>query len=93
MTDPRFATPARTAIALLLALAAPSSPAGDPALRLARASADGAGGGIAEGATYTMVVAFGQHDAQPPAYGGPYAVAGGVFAALPADRLFVDGFE
>lgn len=58
-----------------------------------RASADGAGGGIAEGPNHVVVLAYGQADAGPPAYGNRYAFAGGVFATLPVDRLFRDGFE
>lgn len=67
-------------------------PAG-PSWRLVRASGDGAGGGIAQGPTYTLVVALGQLDAGPVAYGGPYAYAGGVYAVIPPNRIFGDGFE
>ncbi len=77
---------------LLLALLA-GAHAGAPDYRLVAASADGHGGGISQAATYTVVLAVGQPDAQLSASGGVYAFAGGVFAALPNDRLFRDGFE
>lgn len=93
MNEPRTRRGARSSLALLFALAIGSSPAGSQDLRLARASADSAGGGAAFGPSYRMVIAFGQHDAQPPAYGATHAYAGGVFAAVPTDRLFGDGFE
>jgi hypothetical protein len=97
MTERRRGVRARGALALglalCLALATGASPAGDPDWRLVRASADGAGGGGASGPTFEAVLAYGQPDANPPAYGGRYGFAGGVFAALPADRVFADGFE
>jgi hypothetical protein len=83
----------RVALACALALSAAGGGAGTPDRRLVRLGADGAGGGVASGATYTAVLAYGQAEAQGPAFGGPYAFAGGVFATLPADRLFRDGFE
>jgi hypothetical protein len=83
----------RPALALALAGIASASPAGGPDFRLVRASADGAGGGHAQAATYSLVVAFGQHDAGASGFGGSYGFAGGVFASLPVDRVFVDGFE
>ncbi len=63
------------------------------AYRLDRVSVDGAGGGVSEGPQYRIVLAFGQHDADTVAAGGPYAYRGGVFAKVPLDTLFVDGFE
>ncbi len=78
--------------ALLLTVLAGAN-AGAPDYRLVAASADGHGGGISQAATYTVVLAAGQPDAQPSASGGVYAFAGGVFAALPNDVMFRDGFE
>lgn len=77
--------------ALVLVLLAAPMPAQD--LRLERASADGAGGGVAENANYRVVLAYGQPDAGPVASGGRYAFAGGVFAGVPTDVLLRDGFE
>lgn len=89
---PRTARAGR-ALASVLVLAAGACPAGDPGLRLDRASADGAGGGVAENANYRVVLAYGQPDAGPVASGGRYAFAGGVFAGVPTDVLLRDGFE
>ena len=93
MTEPARHPRRRVALACALALFATTGGAGDKDRRLVRLGADGAGGGVASGATYTAVLAYGQAEAGGPAFGGPYAFAGGVFAALPADRVFRDGFE
>ena len=61
--------------------------------RLDRASNDGAGGGVSENVQYRLLLAFGQHDADQVASGGPYRWSGGVFAQVPAEAIFRDGFE
>lgn len=61
--------------------------------RLDRASTDGAGGGMSENVQYRLLLAFGQHDADQVASGGPYRWSGGVFAQVPADAIFSDSFE
>jgi hypothetical protein len=61
--------------------------------RLDRASIDGAGGGASENAQYRLLLAFGQHEADQTASGGPYRWSGGVFAQVPAEAIFRDGFE
>jgi hypothetical protein len=80
---------------LLAVLCAGAAAAGTPggAYRLDRVSVDGAGGGVSEGQQYQIVLAFGQHDADAVAAGGPYVYRGGVFAMVPSDTLFIDGFE
>lgn len=61
--------------------------------RLDRVSVDGAGGGVAEGVTYSLLVSIGQHDADAASSSATYRYAGGVFAQIPDDMLFRDGFE
>ncbi|HQW64489.1 MAG: hypothetical protein KA911_02725 [Xanthomonadales bacterium] len=61
--------------------------------RLDRASTDGAGGGVSENVQYRLLLAFGQHDADQVASGGPYRWSGGVFAQVPTEAIFRDGFE
>lgn len=61
--------------------------------RLDRASADGAGGGVSENVRYRLLLAFGQHDADQVASGGPYRWSGGVYAQVPAEAIFRDSFE
>ena len=66
---------------------------GQSTYRLDRVSIDAAGGGVAESATYSLLVAFGQHDADVRSSSVTYDYAGGVFAQVPNDTLFQDGFE
>ena len=64
--------------------------------RLERFSADAAGGGRAGNARFRVLVAIGQHDAgvTSASVAGPrFRYAGGVFARIPDDGLFADGFE
>lgn len=70
----------------------PLANAGD-SYRLDRASVDHAGGGLAVSNTYELVVAIGQHDAGEMSQSGTYRYAGGVFARVPTDVLFKNGFE
>ncbi len=77
-------------VALLLAV---STALAQTAYRLDRASVDAAGGGVAESANYALLVSLGQHDAGQTSNSQTYAYAGGVFAQIPGDMLFRDGFE
>lgn len=61
--------------------------------QLDRASADHAGGGDAESLSYRAVLAIGQHDADGESRSASYTFSGGVFAAVPIDRVFADSFE
>lgn len=83
----------RQVVGVLLLVGAGAALALGGVRRLDRASVDGAGGGSAEGPQYRIVVAIGQHDAGQVAAGGGYAYRGGVFARVPIDVLFADGFE
>jgi hypothetical protein len=63
------------------------------AFQLRRASLDAAGGGSAESDSYQIVVAYGQHDADQAAFSAHYTWQGGVYAQLPGNVIFADGFE
>lgn len=78
------------AITLLFGIAA--MPAWS-ALQLRRVSLDAAGGGMAESNAYRIVVAYGQHDADQAAFSAQYTYLGGVYAQLPGNVIFADGFE
>jgi hypothetical protein len=66
--------------------------AGD-SYHLDRASVDHGGGGYAESINYQLSVAIGQHDADVLSESAIYRYSGGVFAQVPDDGLFKNGFE
>ena len=49
--------------------------------------------GVSENVQYRLLLAFGQHDADQVASGGPYRWSGGVYAQVPTEAIFRDSFE